>query len=166
MIKNKVEDPLLERNLEKVMAQLLEQEQTLVFDTFSFETAHKLGEQLYQTAYARKLPVAIDISRCGQQLYHAALPGSTADNDAWILRKSNVVMRFGHSSYYWGLYLEKSELTLVDNFFLDPYDFAAHGGAFPIILKDTGVIGTITVSGLPSEADHALVVEILESYFK
>lgn len=161
----------MEVNLEKNksndgLEKLLEQERTLVFNNFSMDTAHEIGELLYQAAYARKLPVAIDITRCGQQLYHVALPGSTADNDAWILRKSRVVMRFGHSSYYWGLYLEKSELTLEDNFFLDPYDFAAHGGSFPITLKDAGVIGTITVSGLPSEADHALVVEILEDYLR
>ena len=158
----------MEKNISNdgVLEKLLEQERRLTFDTFSMETAHEIGERLYQVAYARTLPVVIDITRCGQQLYHAALPGSSADNDAWILRKSRVVMRFGHSSYYWGLYLEKSELTLEDNFFLDPYEFAAHGGSFPIILKDTGVIGTITVSGLPSEADHALVVEILEDYLR
>ena len=153
---NKVIDALLDK--------IISQEKTLVFDAFSFETAHEIGERLYRTAYDRKLPVAIDITRSGHQLYHAALPGSTPDNDAWILRKSRVVMRFGHSSYYWGLHLEKSGMTMEANYFLNSNDFAAHGGSFPITLKDTGVIGTITVSGLPSEEDHALVVEILEKF--
>ena len=55
-----------------------------------------------QAMEARKLPVAVDVSRAGQQLFHAALAGTTADNDHWIARKNAVVMRFGHSSYYMG----------------------------------------------------------------
>jgi uncharacterized protein (UPF0303 family) len=45
-------------------------------------------------------------------------------------------------------------------------DFAPHGGSFPIIIKDTGVIGTITVSGLPSAVDHGLVVDVIRAYFE
>ena len=32
----------------------------------------------------------------------AALDGTSPDNDEWIRRKSNVVDRFGHSSFYVG----------------------------------------------------------------
>ena len=156
MKNNKVIDALLEKTLE--------QERTLVFDTFGFDTAHEIGERLYQAANRKNLPVAIDITRSGHQLYHAALPGSSPDNDAWILRKSRVVLRFGHSSYYWGLHLEKEGMTMETNYFLNSAEYAAHGGSFPILLRGTGVIGTITVSGLPSEEDHALVVEILEKF--
>ncbi|HAE43709.1 MAG TPA: heme-degrading domain-containing protein [Clostridiales bacterium] len=156
MLNNEHEDNLLKK--------LMKQEETLVFDTFSLEMAHEIGERLYQKAYERRLPVAIDITRCGQQLYHAALPGSTADNDAWILRKSRVVMRFGQSSYYWGAYLEHSKKSMEEDFYLSSSEYAPHGGSFPITLRNTGVIGTITVSGLPSEEDHALVVEVLEEY--
>ncbi len=34
------------------------------------------------------------------------------------------------------------------------------------MLRGTGAIGTITVSGLPGPDDHALVVQALETYLK
>ncbi|MET8912572.1 heme-binding protein, partial [Micromonospora sp. NPDC004551] len=39
-----------------------------------------------------------------------------------------------------------------------------HGGCFPIILKGTGPVGTVTVSGLPQLDDHRLAVEALELF--
>ena len=143
---------------------LLEQEQTLQFTTFSNDDAHGIGERLYQLAKERKLPIVIDITRNGQCLYHAALEGSSVDNDHWIQRKSNVAARFSHSSHYINLYLKHLESTIEDTYLLDSCNYAAHGGSFPIILKGTGVIGTITVSGLPSEDDHALVIEVLNAW--
>ena len=40
-------------------------------------------------------------------------------------------------------------------------DYAPHGGSFPLIVAGAGVIGSVTVSGLPQRADHELVVEAL-----
>jgi uncharacterized protein (UPF0303 family) len=48
----------------------------------------------------------------------------------------------------------------------DPKDYAAHGGSFPIVVKGTGQVGTITVSGLAGVDDHALVVRALTWYLK
>lgn len=44
---------------------------------------------------------------------------------------------------------------------LDAALYAAHGGAFPVWIWDVGVVGVVTVSGLPQADDHALVVEAI-----
>jgi uncharacterized protein (UPF0303 family) len=44
---------------------------------------------------------------------------------------------------------------------LDPRDHAAHGGSFPLLVRGTGCVGAVTVSGLPQRVDHELVVEAL-----
>ncbi|MCP3819502.1 heme-degrading domain-containing protein [Streptomyces sp. A3M-1-3] len=143
---------------------LEEQERLLVLPRFTYEDAWRLGSLLVELALDRSAPVAIDITRGPQQLFHAALPGSTADNDAWIDRKRRVVERYAESSYLVGTRFRAKGTTFEDSSRLDPDHFAAHGGSFPIAVEGAGVIGTVTVSGLPQAEDHAMVVEALERF--
>ncbi|MFF3633424.1 heme-degrading domain-containing protein [Streptomyces sp. NPDC002250] len=140
------------------------QERRLVFRQFTYDDAWTLGSLLVELARDRQAPVAIDIHRAGQQLFHAALPGSTPDNDAWILRKRRVVERYGASSYLVGARFRAKGTTFEESSRLDADAYAAHGGAFPINVENVGVIGTVTVSGLPQLQDHRLVVEALERF--
>ncbi|MEV6652356.1 heme-degrading domain-containing protein [Streptomyces sp. NPDC051219] len=144
------------------IAALEEQERRLVLPSFTYEDAWRLGGLLVELASARSAPVAIDIRRGPQQLFHAALPGSTADNDAWIDRKRRVVERYAESSYLVGTRFRAKGTTFEESSRLDPDRFAAHGGSFPLAVEGAGVIGTVTVSGLPQAEDHAMVVEALE----
>jgi len=112
-------------------------------------------------AAERKLPVVIDIRRFGQPLFYAALEGTNPDNAEWVRRKSNVVARFHTSSYAVGLKLKQKNETLTEQQGLPMADYATHGGSFPISVKGVGVIGSVTVSGLPQRADHELVVEAI-----
>jgi uncharacterized protein (UPF0303 family) len=142
--------------------ELEEQERRLTLSRFTYDDAWALGTLLVELARARKAPVAIDIRRGGQQLFHAALPGSTPDNDAWIDRKRRVVERYGCSSLLVGTRFRAKGTTFEESSRLDPDVYAAHGGAFPIAVEGAGVIGTVVVSGLPQLQDHAMVVEALE----
>ncbi|MBC2863558.1 heme-degrading domain-containing protein [Streptomyces mexicanus] len=144
--------------------ELQEQERRLVFDRFTHDDAWALGTLLVELARERRAPVAVDIHRAGQQLFHAALPGSTPDNDAWIARKRRVVERYGCASYLVGARFRAKGTTFEESSRLDPDTYAAHGGSFPITVRDVGVIGAVTVSGLPQVEDHRLVVEALEKF--
>ena len=140
------------------------EEGELQFEAFTNDTAWALGNCLVATARERGLAVTIDIRRGDQQLFHCALPGTAADNDAWIERKNRVVRRFGHSSFHVGQSLRADGTTIAERFLLDEREFAPHGGAFPVIVRDVGVVGTVAVSGLPQEDDHRLVVDVLRAF--
>src|SRR3954451_7837793 len=144
--------------------QLHRQEAELIFDRFDHDTAWELGVALVEKARARALPVTVDVRRNGQQLFHAALPGTAPDNDAWIARKTRVVDRFGRSSLHVGERARRTGTTFEEQMRLDPDAYAAHGGAFPVIVRGTGVVGTVGVSGLPQLDDHAFVVEQLAGF--
>jgi len=145
---------------------LLAEEELLQFTTFSNEDALALGAVLVEAARAAALPVTIDIRRGDQQLFHAAMPGTTADNDAWIERKIRVVRRFGRSSFAVGTALRLDGRTIEDTYLLSESEYAPHGGAFPVTVKDVGVVGTVAVSGLPQEEDHAFVVGVLREFLR
>ncbi|MFD7322759.1 heme-degrading domain-containing protein [Streptomyces sp. NPDC059875] len=137
------------------------QERNLVLPHFTYDDAWALGQLLVGLARERRAPVAIDIRRGAQQLFHCALPGSSADNDAWIDRKRRVVERYGESSFLVGARFRAKGTTFEQSSRLDPDRYAAHGGSFPVAVEGAGVIGSVTVSGLPQAEDHAMVVEAL-----
>ena len=143
------------------VAELAAQEQELRWQRFDEDDAWRLGVALVTAARDRRLPVAVDISRGDHQLFHAALAGSSPDNDAWLIRKARVVRRFHHSSLHVGQLCRDAGRTLEEMFLLPPGRFAAHGGAFPLTVEGVGVVGSVAVSGLPQLEDHALVVEVI-----
>lgn len=137
------------------------QERELQLPYLDARMAWELGFRLQSMAAERKLPVVIDIRRFGQQLFYTAMEGSKPDNAEWVRRKSNVVARFHSSSYAVGLKLKQKNETLTEQQGLPLADYATHGGSFPLTVKGAGVVGSITVSGLPQRADHELVVEAI-----
>lgn len=147
--------------LSEDLAIIAKQEQRLKFPAFDEDSAWRIGCRLREMALARSAPLVIDVRRFGHLLFFCALSGSTPDNVDWVRRKSNAVARFHRSSYGLGLELQQKNTTLADRFGLALTEFAAHGGSFPIGVAGSGVIGSLTVSGLPQRADHELVVEAL-----
>ena len=150
--------------MDDILKQLLSEEQELQFTSFNESTAWQLGCQMVDHAMRDNLPITIDITRGQQQLFHYSMPGTATDNDEWVKRKVRLVNRFGHSSFYMGQLLKHKGKTIEQSYLIPESEFAAHGGCFPIIVKGTGMVGTITVSGLPQEEDHKLVVESIRAF--
>ncbi len=137
------------------------QERELQLPAVDMKFAWELGARLRSLAVERGLGIVIDVRRLGQQLFYAALDGTTPDNAEWVRRKSNVVARFHRSSYAVGLKMKLIDETLLERYGLPVADFAPHGGSFPLAVAGTGVVGSVTVSGLAQRDDHELIVEVL-----
>lgn len=131
-------------------------------DHFDHDDAWRLGSDLAIACRKDRLPVAICIHLGEQRVFHAGLPGSSADNDRWAERKSRIVRHFGQSS------LEVSQRYVGDG---DPMAFLAAfalpaeqyfpaGGAVPIRVRGA-LVGVLAVSGLDSHDDHDLAVTAL-----
>lgn len=151
--------------LDALITEVAAQEERLQFTEFSHDHAWMLGARLREHALERGQAITIDIALGEQRLFHCALPGTSAHNDVWIERKKRTVREFGASSYLVGL-----RFPILDNYVLehapwmDPMQFSGHGGGFPLAIRGVGVVGTIAVSGLPHEVDHALIVEALSEH--
>ena len=146
------------------LAELAAEEEELQFPGFTIDDAWALGSALVSAGREAGAPIAVDITRNRHQLFHAALSGATPDNDSWIRRKTAVVDRFGHSSLYVRQASIERGTTFEAEFGLDRAEYAAHGGAFPILVRDVGPVGAIVVSGLPQVEDHRMVVAALRAH--
>jgi uncharacterized protein (UPF0303 family) len=152
--------------MDEILEKLLNEEKQLQFTSFDEHTAWEIGSWLVEHAIQNELPITVDIRRGDHQLFHASRPGSSVDNDEWVKRKVRLVNRFGHSSFYIGQLLKSESKSIEEKFLLPEAEYAPHGGCFPIIVKGTGVVGTITVSGLAQEDDHSVVVQAIAHFLE
>jgi uncharacterized protein (UPF0303 family) len=129
--------------------------ETLILPRFDETTALQLGAILLDLAQG--LPVVINIRNAHRTFFHAALPGSQAGNDNWARRKSNTTLMTGRASMAVGLRNAERKQTLSRDGLFEA-DYADHGGAVPIRVAGVGMVAVATVSGLPQEEDHRLVV--------
>ncbi|WP_416826203.1 heme-degrading domain-containing protein [Ectobacillus polymachus] len=151
-------------DIQKTLDKIKKQEEKLIFKRFSNEDALEIGLSVIEAAKNIKKSVAVNIIKNGQTVFHYAMDGTSPDQDEWIKRKSNVVLRHHHSSYYMRLYNELKNRSYFDFYSVSQFDYAIHGGAFPIAIEGSGVIGVITVSGLAQEEDHDMIVEAITKF--
>ncbi|KQZ86112.1 hypothetical protein ASD56_07580 [Microbacterium sp. Root166] len=141
-----------------------QQEREIVLPRFDLADAWALGSRMRAAALEAGLPIVIGITFGEARVFHTALPGSSADNDGWLDRKTRVARRYGRSSYGVGLSFRAAGKEFDTEARLDTSLYAAHGGVFPVSIAGVGVVGTVGVSGLPQAQDHAFVVEHLRAY--
>jgi uncharacterized protein (UPF0303 family) len=142
------------------LASLEEEAAHLILPRFDEAVALQLGRILTEIAAGK--PVVINIRNAHRCFFHAALPGSQANNDNWARRKSNVALMMGAASMLVTLRYRDRQRTLASDGLAEA-DYALSGGAVPVRVAGTGMVAVATVSGLPETEDHALVVQALES---
>jgi uncharacterized protein (UPF0303 family) len=153
-------------SLESDIAQIARQEEALRFSRFNEEDGWALGSLMRSEAVARTLPFVIDIRIANRPLFYTALPGTSPENPDWVRRKVNTVYRFHKSSYRVGREYEHQRKAFDASRGIDPMDHAPAGGGFPIHISGTGIVGAVTVSGVPQREDHGFVVEMLCHFLK
>ena len=144
---------------ESDIALVTKQELELVLETFDEAAAFALGSAIYQRAVKDGLGLVVDIRTWDRQMFFAATPGTSSDNAEWVRRKINTVKRFHRASYR--MVLERGEVAFTPQSGCDPADYVIAGGGFPLRVKGAGIIGSVTISGLPGRVDHGVVVEAL-----
>jgi len=129
-------------------------------DHFGPDEAWRLGAGMVSRCRSADLSVVVVIQLGQQRVFHAALPGTSADNDGWAERKARVVAHFGLSSAAVFDRYVKDNPEFFRLFALAPERYAPFPGAVPIKVRGT-VVGTLAVSGLAGEEDHQLAVDAL-----
>ena len=142
-----------------IIAAIKKQETELQFDQFNEQTAYAIGTALGERALKETLPITVDIHFWDRRLFYLAMPGTTGLNAEWMRRKAWVVRNRYRSSYLQHFQTKGRELPV--DWGVGHTDYALHGGAFPIAVKGTGIVGAIVVSGLHERDDHRLAVEAI-----
>jgi len=146
------------------MADLLLEQEQLMFNEFNNKTALELAQILIERMQKEQLKIAFEIARFNQTVFYYAADGLAADKESWIRRKRNMVLRFGSSTFYQAEKNRGEEASFWQKYGLLPQDYTLTPGGFPIILKGHGLVGAFTVTGLKPEEDHRLAAETIEHF--
>ncbi|UYO00726.1 MAG: heme-degrading domain-containing protein [Devosia sp.] len=146
-------------NVEDDIARVKRQENDLFLSRFDEAVAYDIGSAIRRRALDEGLSLVVDLRTWDRQLFFSATPGTSADNAEWVRRKINSVRRFQRASYR--LVLERGEQPFSVQSGADPADYVIAGGGFPIRVQGAGIVGALTISGLPGRKDHGVAVDAL-----
>jgi len=145
----------------------LAQEQELVLDRLTSRDALEIGLAVLEAALKlTPKPIAVHVQNHDHPLFTHFMDGTGLVNWDWIGKKSRVVHRFGHSSWGVGMDFRERGLNFQEETRLDSELFRAEGGSIPLIVRDQGCVGSLTVSGLMGDEDHEVAVEGLRRWLK
>lgn len=151
---------------EEKLSELEEQEKELQFEHFANEDALMLGLELVKEAQVMGVSLSVEIRRNHSTLFFYRSEGTSDHNCEWLRRKANTVDKLGMSTLRLYYDLLHTGRDLAKDLFLNPDVYAARGGGFPLTIRGTGVVGSICVSALPHEKDHALLVRVIRRYLE
>lgn len=145
---------------------------SFILESFTASDAWELGHFLY----ARLLPlsadkptlISISVANTDHVLFHTAVgAGTMPDNDIWVQRKRNTVLRFGTSTFFQHCKYAGEEDKFLAKFQLGRGGdvggkYAIHGGGVPIRVAGVeGIVAVVVVSGLKHWEDHGVIVDVI-----
>lgn len=137
---------------------------TLELTSLSQKEAIEIGEIALDFGFERSLPIAVQVRLNDWIVFHAALPGSTTDNDSWLARKAAVVRATGHSTIFERVLAEEQGIDWYEAKGLSETTHAIHGGGLALNVAGFGCMGVLLISGLPQVQDHLFGVEVLTEF--
>ena len=144
----------------------LQQEADLQFETVKQEDMLRLGLTIIENNKKFPGPLSVMIKVNEKEIFSYYPDGTGEFHKNWLCRKANMVHMKEMSTLRAFLELEKNQEDLQKAWLLNPEEYAACGGGFPIRLKGGCVIGSVCVSGLPHLLDHRSVTEGIQLYMK
>ncbi|KAF7561008.1 hypothetical protein G7046_g3144 [Stylonectria norvegica] len=153
------------------IAAIQEDGNSFTFTSFTTEDAFELGNFLYARllAFAPERPAVISIAlaNSSQVVFQCVTgPGIMPDNEHWVRRKRNTVLRFGSSTWFMNRKFDGDEPAFAAKFAISDDkkgDYAIHGGAIPIRVQGVeGIVAVVVVSGLKQHEDHGVIVEVIK----
>lgn len=139
--------------------------------SFTTEDAFELGNLLYARLYPFALEgkptvISISLANNSQVLYQSVTgPGVVPENESWVRRKRNTVLRFGASTWFMHHKFKGDEKDFASKFAIfDPQNYAIHGGGIPIRVQGVeGIVAVVVVSGLKQDEDHGVIADVIKS---
>lgn len=141
-----------------------EQARALHLSSFTVADAVALGTLGVEQALAQGLGIVIMVRHTGRTVFQAALPGSVADSDDWVVRKARTVERFGIATLAQFYRAQERGRDFHQSYYLSPAEFSSHGGGIPVEVDSVGVVGGFYASGLPHIEDHDFLVDVLRLF--
>ncbi len=143
-----------------VLELLAKQEEELRFESVSIDDIVAIGEKIVSAIKAKGAFAYVLMRVNGLEVFAQAMKGTSGNNRKWAERKANTAELNQKSSMRVALENRKKGRGLAE-IGLSASEYALEGGAFPILLQSGLGIGSIAVSGMPSEEDHQTICTVL-----
>lgn len=151
---------------ERLKETIVAQEKLLRVSHFSNQDALDLGNFLVDYAKRQGLAMAISIRKpTGAVLFQHLMEGTNANNQNWIRRKFNSVLRWEHSSLFVWAHERVTGNSLEDHG-LSKEEYACCGGGVPLFMKTGELVAVLAVSSLPHFEDHKFAMQGLGAWLK
>ncbi|KAF5962303.1 hypothetical protein FBULB1_14315 [Fusarium bulbicola] len=146
---------------------------SFTFTSFTTDDAFVLGNLLYARLYpyavkGKPTVISIALANTSQVVFQTVTgPGTAPDNEQWVRRKRNTVLRFGNSTWFMHNKFKGDEVAFAAKYGIadsNKGDYAIHGGAIPIRVQGVeGIVAVVVVSGLKQDEDHGVIADVIKN---